>query len=147
LTSWALRELDRRNALQSREQTCTSNLELSPRKRSFIDIPYRSTASLKNLKRFTRRGGPSLEDIQRAEPDLYWGPRPQQINRRVRQGLYHQIVPSTKDTYPVAPNLFLKVKAPMDRQRKRRCKHAMLEPLELGDAYSSRLRTGRADIR
>ena len=63
LTSWALREFDRRNALQSREQRCTSNLELSY-KRLFIDISHPSAASLKNLKRFARRGGPSLEDLR-----------------------------------------------------------------------------------
>ena len=50
--------------------------------------------------------------FKRAEPDFYWGARPEQIDRRVRQDLDHQIVPSTKDTYPVAPNFFLKVKDP-----------------------------------
>ena len=50
--------------------------------------------------------------FKRAEPDLYWGARPEQIDRRVRQDLNHQIVPSTKDTYPVAPNFFLEVKGP-----------------------------------
>jgi hypothetical protein len=50
--------------------------------------------------------------FKKAEPDLYWGARPEQIDRRVRQDLDHQIVPSTKDTYPVAPNFFLEVKGP-----------------------------------
>jgi hypothetical protein len=50
--------------------------------------------------------------FKRAKPDLYWRARPEQIDRRVRQDLDHQIVPSTKDTYPVAPNFFLEVKGP-----------------------------------
>jgi hypothetical protein len=45
------------------EQRCTSDLELSPCKRSFIDISHLSASSLKNLKRFARRGGPSLVDL------------------------------------------------------------------------------------
>ena len=64
LTPRALREFDRRNALQSREQRCTSNVELSPCNRLFIDISHLSAASLKNLKRFARRGGPSLVDLR-----------------------------------------------------------------------------------
>ena len=64
LTLRALREFDRRNAVQSREQRCTSDLELSPCKRSFIDISHLSAASLKNLKRFARCGGPSLVDLR-----------------------------------------------------------------------------------
>ena len=50
--------------------------------------------------------------FKRAEPDLYWGAPPEQIDRRIRQYLNHQIVPSTKDTYPAAPNFFLEVKGP-----------------------------------
>jgi hypothetical protein len=50
--------------------------------------------------------------FKRAELDLYWGARPEQIDRRVRQDLNHQVVPSMKDTYPVAPNFFLEVKGP-----------------------------------
>lgn len=64
LTPRALREFDRRNAAQSLEQRCTSNLGLRSRKRSFIDTSHLSAASLKDLKRFARRGGPSLVDLR-----------------------------------------------------------------------------------
>ena len=50
--------------------------------------------------------------FKKPRPDLYWGARPEQIDRRVRQDLNHQIVPSTKDTYPAAPNFFLEAKGP-----------------------------------
>ena len=50
--------------------------------------------------------------FKKPKPDLYWGARPEQIDRRVRQDLTHQIVPSTKDTYPAAPNFFLEAKGP-----------------------------------
>ncbi len=72
-----------------------------------------------------RRNYPSAGDVtfrnmddmapdvfKKPKPDLYWGARPEQIDRRVRQDLNHQIVPSTKDTYPAAPNLFLEAKGP-----------------------------------
>lgn len=39
-------------------------LELLPCKGLFIDISYLSAVSLKNLKRFARCGGPSLEDLR-----------------------------------------------------------------------------------
>ena len=60
LTPRALREFDRRNAAQK----CTSDLELRGRTTSFVDIPHLSPACLKKLKRFARRGGPSLVDLR-----------------------------------------------------------------------------------
>jgi hypothetical protein len=50
--------------VQSREQRYISNLELSPCKRLFIDISHLCAAPLKNLTRFVRREGPSLEDLR-----------------------------------------------------------------------------------
>jgi hypothetical protein len=52
------------NAIYSREQSYTSNLKLSPYKRLFINISYLSVTSLKNLKRFARYRGPSLENLR-----------------------------------------------------------------------------------
>jgi hypothetical protein len=60
LTPSALREFDRRTA-QSFEQRCTSDVERRSRKRPFVDISHLSAAS---LKRFGRRGGPSLADLR-----------------------------------------------------------------------------------
>ena len=64
ITPRALREFDRRNAARSFEQRCTSNLDPRSRKRSVIDTSHLSGPSLKNLKRFARRGGPSLVDLR-----------------------------------------------------------------------------------
>ena len=50
--------------------------------------------------------------FKKPRPDLYWGARLEQIDRRVRQDLNHQIVPSTNESYPVAPNFFLEAKGP-----------------------------------
>lgn len=54
----------------------------------------------------------ALDVFKKPKPDLYWGAKPAQIDRQVRQDLNHQIVPSTKDTYPAAPNFFLEAKGP-----------------------------------
>jgi len=62
--------------------------------------------------RFTNVDDMAPDVFKKAQPDLYWGARPEQIDRRVRQDLNHHIVPSTKDTYPAAPNFFLEVKGP-----------------------------------
>ncbi len=43
-------------------------------------------------------------------PDLYYGARPEQLNRRVREELSHRIGPSTQRDLPIAPNFFLAVK-------------------------------------
>lgn len=45
-------------------------------------------------------------------PDLYYGARPEQIDRNIRSKLEGQIVPSTQHDLPVAPNFFLAVKGP-----------------------------------
>ncbi|KAF5019180.1 hypothetical protein F66182_8830 [Fusarium sp. NRRL 66182] len=45
-------------------------------------------------------------------PDLYYGSRPEQLDRAVRKGLEGEIVPSTQLDLPIAPNFFLAVKGP-----------------------------------
>jgi hypothetical protein len=45
-------------------------------------------------------------------PDLYYGARPEQLNRQVREDLSDQIIPSTQDDLPIAPNFFLAAKGP-----------------------------------
>jgi len=45
-------------------------------------------------------------------PDLYYGARPEQLDRRVRNELSGHIVPSTQDDLPIAPNFFLAAKGP-----------------------------------
>lgn len=45
-------------------------------------------------------------------PDIYYGARPEQLDRRVRDELSSYVIPSTQDDLPVAPNFFLAVKGP-----------------------------------
>lgn len=45
-------------------------------------------------------------------PDLYYGARPEQLDRRVRNELNGRIIPSTQGDLPIAPNFFLTVKGP-----------------------------------
>ena len=47
-----------------------------------------------------------------AKPDLYYGSRPEQLDRRVRQQLNAHIIPSKQDELPLAPNFLLVVKGP-----------------------------------
>ena len=50
--------------------------------------------------------------IKPGNPDVYYGARPEQLDRRVREDLNGYIVPSTQDDLPIAPNFFLAVKGP-----------------------------------
>ena len=47
-----------------------------------------------------------------AKPDLYYGARPEQLDRQVRRDLDGSVVPSPQHDLPVAPNMFLEVKGP-----------------------------------
>ena len=47
-----------------------------------------------------------------AKPDLYYGARPEQLNRQVRRDLDGSIVPSSQHDLPIAPNMFVEVKGP-----------------------------------
>ena len=56
---------------------------------------------------------PLTEDgLARAKPDIYYGARPEQVDRRVRDELSGHIIPSQRDDLPVAPNFFLEAKHP-----------------------------------
>ena len=45
-------------------------------------------------------------------PDLYYGARPEQLNRRVRDELSGQIIPSKQHDLPITPNFVLAAKGP-----------------------------------
>ncbi|EED14673.1 hypothetical protein TSTA_041510 [Talaromyces stipitatus ATCC 10500] len=45
-------------------------------------------------------------------PDHYYGACPEQLNRRIRNERDNQIIPTTEDKIPIAPNSFLAVKGP-----------------------------------
>ena len=46
------------------------------------------------------------------KPDRFYGARPEQLNRSIRNKLGHYIVPSTQEDLPMAPNFFLEAKGP-----------------------------------
>jgi hypothetical protein len=50
--------------------------------------------------------------IAPAKPDLFYGARPEQLDRRVRTELGSRIIPSTQNDLPMAPNFFLEAKGP-----------------------------------
>ncbi|KAI9684265.1 MAG: hypothetical protein M1822_005738 [Bathelium mastoideum] len=64
------------------------------------DIPFNSLADMMQ--------GPS----HKAKPDIYYGARPEKLNRDVRDKLQAFVVPSAKDTRPLAPNFFVEAKSP-----------------------------------
>lgn len=43
-------------------------------------------------------------------PDIYYGARPEQLDRSIRKNLGGHVVPSTQEDFPVAPNFFVEVK-------------------------------------
>jgi hypothetical protein len=45
-------------------------------------------------------------------PDRYYGARPEQLNRQIRDELSGQVIPSTQHDLPIAPNFFLAAKGP-----------------------------------
>ncbi|KAG6034491.1 hypothetical protein E4U41_006524 [Claviceps citrina] len=45
-------------------------------------------------------------------PDIYYGARPEQLHQEIQNKLSGQIIPSTQDFLPMAPNFFLHVKGP-----------------------------------
>ncbi|OCK95792.1 uncharacterized protein K441DRAFT_686592 [Cenococcum geophilum 1.58] len=47
-----------------------------------------------------------------AKPDLYYGARQEQLDRKVREELSGHIIPSRQDNLPIAPNFFLAAKGP-----------------------------------
>lgn len=47
-----------------------------------------------------------------ASPDLYYGARPESLDKDVRDALSPYIIPSTTEDKPMAPNFFMEVKGP-----------------------------------
>ena len=68
----ALQEFDRRSAADRPEQRCVPYLDCSPGRGSCIDISHLSAASLKDLNRFARRGGPTLLDLRGVSQATVW---------------------------------------------------------------------------
>lgn len=50
--------------------------------------------------------------LKPGNPDIYHGARPEQLDRRVRDEISDQVVPTTQDDLPIVPNFFLAAKGP-----------------------------------
>ena len=50
--------------------------------------------------------------IKPGNPDVYYGARPEELSKTVRNDLGGRIIPSTQDELPVAPNFFVAAKGP-----------------------------------
>nr|KMM71280.1 hypothetical protein CPAG_07587 [Coccidioides posadasii RMSCC 3488] len=50
--------------------------------------------------------------LAQAKPDHFDGARPEQLDRQIRKELGDQIIPSTQNDLPMAPNFFLEAKGP-----------------------------------
>lgn len=50
--------------------------------------------------------------LKPGNPDVYYGARPEQLHRKVRNELGGQIIPSTQHDLPIVPNFFLAAKGP-----------------------------------
>ncbi|PVH94218.1 hypothetical protein DM02DRAFT_618786 [Periconia macrospinosa] len=50
--------------------------------------------------------------LKSGNPDIYYGARPEQLSRKVRDDLSSRIIPSTQHDLPMAPNFFLAAKGP-----------------------------------
>jgi hypothetical protein len=50
--------------------------------------------------------------LKASNPDVYYGARPEQLSRKVRDELGGQIIPSTQHDLPMVPNFFLAAKGP-----------------------------------
>ena len=61
---------------------------------------------------FTNLAPLTNDELKAAKPDLYYGARPEQLDRRVRDELSGHIIPSTQDDLPIVPNFFLAAKGP-----------------------------------
>ncbi|KAK7177953.1 hypothetical protein PSPO01_16002 [Paraphaeosphaeria sporulosa] len=50
--------------------------------------------------------------LKPGKPDVYYGARPEQLSREIRNELSGHIIPSTQHDLPMAPNFFLAAKGP-----------------------------------
>ncbi|KAK2741464.1 hypothetical protein FQN57_005597 [Myotisia sp. PD_48] len=50
--------------------------------------------------------------LPHAKPDHFYGARPEQLDRQIRDKLEEYIIPSTQHDLPILPNFFLEAKGP-----------------------------------
>ena len=61
---------------------------------------------------FTNLADLTSAELPKARPDLYYGARPEQLHRHIRNQLSRYIIPSTSEHLPLTPNFFLEAKGP-----------------------------------
>ena len=78
----------------------------------FIEGKIRDDKCVQGEVVFTNLEPLANDMFSTAKTDLYYGARPEQLDRNVRDELDGHIVPSTQHDLPIAPNFFLSVKGP-----------------------------------
>ncbi|KAL4875025.1 hypothetical protein BJY04DRAFT_202725 [Aspergillus karnatakaensis] len=73
-------------------------------------IEGRNSQYLAGGVRFSNLAPLTDETVSQAKPDTYYGARPESLDKRIRQDLEDQLIPSKDDSLPMAPNFFLDVK-------------------------------------
>lgn len=76
--------------------------------------PSSASTTKKRSRPYDRNFQQHLTDgtLVPGNPDRYFGARPEQLDRQIRDELNDQIIPSTQHDFPMAPNFFLAVKGP-----------------------------------
>jgi hypothetical protein len=80
----------------------------------FIEGKIRDARCVSGKIPFTNLDPLTKDNLVPGNPDLYYGARPEQLDRGVREDaeLRGRIIPSTQDDLPIAPNFFLAAKGP-----------------------------------
>ena len=100
------RKFQKADANASRERQVTEKVfpiiegDIGDSKCTDGGIPFTNLKSLTNDK------------LAHANPDLYYGARPEELDHRIRKQLGGHIVPSTQEDLPILPNYFVEVKGP-----------------------------------
>lgn len=100
------RKFERADAQASKEREVTTTVipvvegDVGDRKCVAGEIPFT------NLEQLTDG------TLVPGNPDLYYGARPEQLDRNIRRGLNNQIVPSTQHDLPIVPNYLFQAKGP-----------------------------------
>jgi hypothetical protein len=82
---------------------------------SVIPIVSGSTKSDRSVARDIKFGNlDPLTDggLVSGQPDIFYGARPEQLDRRIRRELAGRIIPSTQEDVPMVPNFYLEAKGP-----------------------------------
>lgn len=74
------------------------------------DCAFRNLAPL--IKLISDEPAGTNSELAQAKPDRFYGARPEQLAREIRNDLHDQIIPSTRGNLPILPNFFLEAIGP-----------------------------------